>query len=220
MLKKISNLTKSLPVSTKIKYTNMVDDHDAEDDTSVVDDDTLEEVDDNVLDDDILEDDDNVVDDASVEDDDNVLEDDVLEDTSVEEVSSTRKKRVGGKDKSKPGKSDNTVTMPALHYASNVVKERYEYKPVVRNQIVYVHPSKRVTSEILTKFELTEVISHRAKQIENGGLSFTDVGELTDPIEIAKKEIQDKKCPLCIVRMLTDVVAEKWAVNELGIYTD
>lgn len=111
-------------------------------------------------------------------------------------------------------------SMPSLEYVSNAIKERYEYNPVLRNDIVYRKPEDRMTSEVMTRFEYCEVISHRAKQLENGGTSFTDIGELTDPIDIAKKEISDKKCPLSVVRMITDKIAEKWAVNELAIPFD
>jgi DNA-directed RNA polymerase I, II, and III subunit RPABC2 len=110
--------------------------------------------------------------------------------------------------------------LPILEYVSNAVKERYEYNPVIRNQIVYRKPEDRITMEIMTKFEYCEVISHRAKQFENGGKPFTTLDGLTDPIAIAKKEIHDKKCPLCIVRMITDIIAEKWSVNELAIPYD
>lgn len=115
---------------------------------------------------------------------------------------------------------DAEVSLPSLEYVSDAVKERYEYKPIIRTEIVYRKPEDRITSEVMTKFEYCEIISHRAKQIENGGQSFTDVGELTDPLAIAKKEISDKKCPLCVVRMITDKIAEKWSVNELAIPFD
>jgi DNA-directed RNA polymerase subunit K/omega len=110
--------------------------------------------------------------------------------------------------------------IPELEVVSNKVKEKYEYKPLLHTEIVYTLPEDRITSEVMTKFELCEVISVRAKQIENGGDSFTDIGDLTDPLEIAKKEILDKKCPLDIIRMKTDKIAERWHVNEMGIPFD
>ncbi len=115
---------------------------------------------------------------------------------------------------------EDAEDLPALDFVSDNTKERYEYKPVVRTEIVYRRPEDRLTTETMTKFELCEVISIRAKQLEQGRVVFTDVGDLTDPIAIAKKEIIDKKCPLSIVRMITDKIAEKWQVNELGIPYD
>jgi DNA-directed RNA polymerase subunit K/omega len=114
---------------------------------------------------------------------------------------------------------DNT-NIPELEMVSNALKERYEYKPMIRSEIIYLHPSNYITSEVMTKFEYCEIISIRSKQIENGSMPFTDVGNITNPIEIAKKEIEDKKCPLDIIRMLTDKVAEKWSVNDMAIPYD
>ena len=114
--------------------------------------------------------------------------------------------------------------MPELEYVSETTKERYEYKPVICSEIIYVHPENRITSDVMSKFELCEVRSHRAKQIESGFLPFTDVGDLTDPLAIANKEICDKKCPLDIVRVILEhnnvKIAEKWHVNELAIPAD
>jgi len=120
----------------------------------------------------------------------------------------------------KKGKNIDYQNIPELEVVSNAIKERYEYKPLLRTEIVYVLPEDRITSEVMTKFEYCEVISIRAKQIENGASSFTNIGDLTDPIEIAKKEIADKKCPLDIIRMKTDKIAERWHVNEMAIPYD
>ena len=115
---------------------------------------------------------------------------------------------------------EDVEEMPALEVASSALKERYEYRPVLRTEIVYRRPEDRVMSEVMTKFELCEVISIRARQLEIDNTVFTDIGDLTDPLDIAKKEIRDKKCPLSIVRMLTDKISEKWHVNELAIPPD
>jgi hypothetical protein len=99
-------------------------------------------------------------------------------------------------------------------------KERYEYKPALIKEIVFLHPNNRLTSECMTKFEYAEVISIRAKQIENGGICFTDVSNLTDPREMAIKEITEKQCPITVIRMLTDVIGERWNINEMAIPYD
>jgi DNA-directed RNA polymerase I, II, and III subunit RPABC2 len=129
-------------------------------------------------------------------------------------------KQDGSLEEKQDGSLEEQDNIPYLEVVSDAIKEKYEYKPLLRTEIVYVLPEDRITSEVLTKFEYCEVISIRAKQIENGASSFTDVGDLTDPIEIAKKEIADKKCPLDIVRMKTDKIAERWHVNEMAIPFD
>lgn len=115
---------------------------------------------------------------------------------------------------------EETEQIPELEVVSDALKERFKYRPDLEKTITYVLPEDRKTSEVMTKFEYCEVTSIRAAQIENGGQPFTSIGELTDPIDIAKKEIADKKCPLDIVRGLTDVIFERWHVNELAIPYD
>lgn len=90
-----------------------------------------------------------------------------------------------------------------------------KYEIETHKNIIIVPPEYRKTSEIMTEYEFTEVISHRAKQIENGSPVFTDVGNETDPIKMAELEIKRKKCPLAIRRIHNGLVAEVWHVNEM-----
>jgi len=91
----------------------------------------------------------------------------------------------------------------------------YEHQPFNNKLIIYYNPEDRQTSEIMTKYEYTEAVSIRAKQIENGGVCFTNCDDLTDPIKMAEREIEYKKCPLDLIRMITDNHAERWHVNEM-----
>jgi DNA-directed RNA polymerases I, II, and III subunit RPABC2 len=104
------------------------------------------------------------------------------------------------------------------------LKEKYEYKPLIQTKTIYVNPEDRIMSEVMTKFELTRIIGIRAAQLENHNKPFTDVGDISDPIEMAKKEIRDKKCPLSIIRVRSyendKIIAELWEVNEMAIPTD
>lgn len=97
----------------------------------------------------------------------------------------------------------------------------YKFKPVVRKNIVLMHPDNRVTSNVMTRFEYTEVVGIRARQIEKGGTCFTDTAGITDPLEKAKKEIMDKRCPLSVKRALVqDQKYELWHVNEMSLPPD
>lgn len=116
--------------------------------------------------------------------------------------------------------AEEELDLPELEHVSDALKERYEFTPQLFDEIVYRRPEDRVTSEVMSKFEYTEAISIRAQQLQKGGKPFTDVGELTDPLEIAEKEIKDKRCPLDVVRMITDKIGEKWHINELAIPPD
>ncbi len=148
--------------------------------------------------------------------------------SEVEDVENVIKSKIdnsnnksGGKQKvnnTKVIKNTKSINeIPKLGPMQQINKERYEYRPEITKTKIIMDPTNRITKEYMSKFEYAEVLSIRSKQIENGGDAFTDVSNLSDPIEIAKKEILDKKCPISILRHLTDDIVEKWDVNELSI---
>ena len=51
-----------------------------------------------------------------------------------------------------------------------------------------------------TKFEKVYIIGTRASQISNGAKPNVDIGDLENPIDIAKKEYDEKKIPFILVR--------------------
>ena len=73
----------------------------------------------------------------------------------------------------------------------------------------------RTTDRYLTKYERARVLGIRAEHIALGAALMVDRGDLTDPMEIAEKELRARKLPLFIHRKLTDQLAEEWDVNEL-----
>ena len=90
--------------------------------------------------------------------------------------------------------------------------------------IKVVARDKRKTSDTISLFELTAIVGIRAQDISKGGdIIFCEIGEGHDmsAIDIAIKEIVEKKCPLSIERKVkndTDgIVVEIWDVNELMI---
>jgi DNA-directed RNA polymerase subunit K/omega len=91
--------------------------------------------------------------------------------------------------------------------------EKYENE--IHREVIITPSNYRKTSEIMTKFEFTEVVSHRAKQIENGGKIYTDVFDEGNPIKMAEMEIRMRRCPLAIRRLLSHNLAEIWEVNEM-----
>lgn len=80
-----------------------------------------------------------------------------------------------------------------------------------------VHPDERITSNIITEYELPNIIGKRALEIEKGGHVFTDIGGLDDPELIAKKELLDKKNPNIIYRSYPNGNVEKWSCNEMAL---
>jgi DNA-directed RNA polymerase I, II, and III subunit RPABC2 len=92
-----------------------------------------------------------------------------------------------------------------------------QYVSEVHREIIVIPKEYRRTSEVITKFEYTDVTSNRAKQIENGSPVFTDIHDESDPIKMAELEIRMKRCPLSIRRMLSNNICEIWDVNEMII---
>jgi DNA-directed RNA polymerase subunit K/omega len=81
---------------------------------------------------------------------------------------------------------------------------------------IIVKPEHRITSDCMTIFEYSSVIGIRGTHIANGSIIYTNIENLSDPRDIAKKEIDENKCPLSIVRKLgTSNNIEIWNVNEM-----
>jgi DNA-directed RNA polymerase subunit K/omega len=92
-----------------------------------------------------------------------------------------------------------------------------KYENEIHKEIIIVPSQYRKTSEVITKFEFTDVTSNRAKQIENGSKIFVDIGDESDPVVMAEMEIKMKQCPLAIRRLISNNIAEVWDVNEMII---
>ncbi|KAG8820722.1 DNA-directed RNA polymerases I II and III subunit RPABC2 [Serendipita sp. 400] len=77
-------------------------------------------------------------------------------------------------------------------------------------------PNKvRITTRYLTKYERARILGTRALQISmNAPILVPAEGE-TDPLQIAIKELAQKKIPLIIRRYLPDGSFEDWSVSEL-----
>jgi DNA-directed RNA polymerase I, II, and III subunit RPABC2 len=75
----------------------------------------------------------------------------------------------------------------------------------------------RKTIPILSKYERTRVVGERAIQISMGAPPLVEVGNLENPVDIAEKELRDKKIPYIIKRVLPNGLIELWRVDELRI---
>ena len=73
----------------------------------------------------------------------------------------------------------------------------------------------RITTPYLTKYEKARVLGTRALQISMGApIMIETIGE-TDPLEIAMKELRERKIPMIVRRFLPDGTYEDWKVSEL-----
>ena len=67
----------------------------------------------------------------------------------------------------------------------------------------------------LTKYERARALGLRAKQLSEGAKPLVDYAGLTDALDIAKKELAERKMPFLIRRKHNEVLHEQWDINEL-----
>ena len=82
-----------------------------------------------------------------------------------------------------------------------------------------VDKSERITDDFMSFYEYVRALCIRSKQIMLGSKIMLKDGELLrkkyTPKEIAKMEIDNKCCPLIIIRELPNGNVERWSINEL-----
>ena len=76
-------------------------------------------------------------------------------------------------------------------------------------------PSKRITTPYMTKYERARLLGTRALQIAMCAPLMVEPDGETDPLQIAMKELKEKKIPMIIRRYLPDGSYEDWSVDEL-----
>lgn len=75
----------------------------------------------------------------------------------------------------------------------------------------------RITSDMLTSFEIVRILGIRGDQIEKTNVHLAGQTNYTDPKKIALKELLMKKCPLILYRPIKPGVYERWDPNEMRI---
>ena len=87
---------------------------------------------------------------------------------------------------------------------------------------IIIDDADRITSNFITKYEITRAITYRITQIERGSKYFTDIGNINNAAQIAKKEIIDRKSPIIIEREINFdkqnniSYCERWKINEMA----
>jgi len=80
-----------------------------------------------------------------------------------------------------------------------------------------VDRTARSTTRYLTKYERARVLGTRALQLSLNAPPMVELEGETDPLQIASKELRERKIPLIIRRFLPDGSFEDWALDELII---
>ncbi|KZP25449.1 RNA polymerase Rpb6 [Athelia psychrophila] len=73
----------------------------------------------------------------------------------------------------------------------------------------------RITTPYLTKYERARILGTRALQISMNAPVLVPLDGETDALQIAIKELSQRKIPLIIRRYLPDGSFEDWSVSEL-----
>jgi len=97
--------------------------------------------------------------------------------------------------------------------SEDIIYNRFDLKTDNIKRIKLVPYEKYKTSHQLTEYEMVEIVSLRASEIERGSPVFVDITGLTNPIDMAKKELYERKCPLILRRFVDTVNYEDWDIN-------
>lgn len=76
----------------------------------------------------------------------------------------------------------------------------------------------RITTKFMTKYERARVLGTRALQLSMNAPPMVDVGDETDPLKIAMKELVANKIPIIIRRHLPGGTFEDWPVSDLVLH--
>ena len=82
-----------------------------------------------------------------------------------------------------------------------------------------VPTDKHITTHYMTKYERARVLGTRVLQIATCAPVMVELDSESDPLQIAAKELRDRKIPIIIRRYLPDGSYEDWRIDEL-IITD
>ncbi|CDR39729.1 CYFA0S03e06568g1_1 [Cyberlindnera fabianii] len=88
------------------------------------------------------------------------------------------------------------------------------------NKELAIPSDQRTTTPYMTKYERARILGTRALQISMNAPVLVDLEGETDPLQIAMKELSQKKIPLVIRRYLPDGSYEDWGCDELIVDID
>lgn len=94
-------------------------------------------------------------------------------------------------------------------------------------EVIIVREADRLTRNVLSVAEMTEIVSIRSVQIQEKNNCLVDITGLTDPRKMAQRELMERMCPLYLRRLVGDdgtiSYYEVWNPNKMTfaiVYTD
>lgn len=83
------------------------------------------------------------------------------------------------------------------------------------DEVVVRKDENNLTTDVLSIYEMTNIVSIRATQISTNLNPMVDVSDLQDPILMAKRELMMRKCPLIVRRFVGEKKNAKTGKYEL-----
>ena len=113
-------------------------------------------------------------------------------------------------DNAAPDDADNVVVSGDPSAAANALKSANKTTKEKK-----IPESERTTTPYMTKYERARILGTRALQISMNAPVLVDLEGETDPLQIAIKELREKKIPLIVRRYMPDGYYEDWTCEEL-----
>jgi len=134
------------------------------------------------------------------------------EEEDEDEVEEVKKEEEDEEEEEEDEEEDETVFNDLIENNENndEIKVEELYNEPIRSEriIIISKPENRITSDFMTKQEYTEALSTRIMQLEQEQIAFVDISDLSNPVDIAKREIAMKKCPLILRRHLGSKIVD------------
>ncbi len=101
--------------------------------------------------------------------------------------------------------SDDSVDYDSGDLDSDSIEEEViagavETESKYNREIIVVALQNRVTSQRLTKFEMTQLVNLRADQIAQDNICMVPTDGLTSSVSMAKRELMMRMCPIVVRR--------------------
>jgi len=160
-------------------------------------------------------------------DDDEVTKDDNDDLVIPDKITPAKKIEVDSEDEAEETDEEHEKDGDDFELADDELEEEPDIPsiPSYTSEVIVVKPEKRWTSHILSKSEMTEIVSIRIAQIAQSGQAMVEIGDLDDPAKIAKKELMMRRCPLILRREVGSIYnaenntlttkIETWNPNEM-----
>jgi DNA-directed RNA polymerase I, II, and III subunit RPABC2 len=100
---------------------------------------------------------------------------------------------------------DYKERMKSIMSASSTYKIPIIDETVETSNITVVPQDQNKTISKLSRYEFAQLLVHRIRMYNAEPIAFVDIDGITDPEEIAKKELREGKCPLLIGRTIGNI---------------